>query len=141
MSLSTDMPLYQGTKQLRAKPMTKGEYNAYRGWQAPVNEDMAEPGFLVEYQDGGKSNDSRHAGYISWSPADVFEKTYRPADTFQDRVRLELAELQDKGDKLSAFLTSSAVHELPAEEQNLLGRQLVAMIEYRAILQARIAAF
>jgi hypothetical protein len=57
--------------------MTRGEYNAYRGWEVPANEDPADAGYLVEYEDGGKANDSRHAGYISWSPADVFERTYR----------------------------------------------------------------
>lgn len=44
----------------------------------PANEDPNAPGYLVEYQDGGKANDERHSGYISWSPADVFEKSYRP---------------------------------------------------------------
>ena len=142
MTIDTNaMPTYQGTKTLKAVPMTRGAYNAYRGWHAPVDEDMGEAGYLVEYTDGGKANDPRHAGYISWSPADVFEKTYRPAGTYQDRVRIELAELQDKGDKLAAFIGSNAIHKLPADEQQRLGRQLAVMIEYRAVLQERIAAF
>lgn len=70
--------LYEGTKRLYATPMTRGEYNAYRGWENPAGENPADSGYLVEYQDGGKANDSRHAGYISWSPADVFERTYKP---------------------------------------------------------------
>lgn len=68
---------YIGTKRIMAAPMTRGEYNAYRGWEIPANEEPADPGYLVEYRDGGKPNDSRHAGYISWSPADVFERSYR----------------------------------------------------------------
>lgn len=70
--------LYEGTKRLHATPMTRGEYNSYRGWENPAGENPADAGYLVEYQDGGKANDSRHAGYISWSPADVFERTYKP---------------------------------------------------------------
>lgn len=70
--------LYEGTKRLHATPMTRGEYNAYRGWENPAGENPFDAGYLVEYQDGGKANDSRHAGYISWSPADVFERTYKP---------------------------------------------------------------
>ena len=70
--------LYEGTKRLHAQPMTRGEYNAYRGWENPAGENPADGGYLVEYQDGGKANDSRHAGYISWSPVDVFERTYKP---------------------------------------------------------------
>jgi hypothetical protein len=141
MSLNTDMPLYQGTKQLRARPMTKGEYNAYRGWQPPANEDMAEPGFLVEYQDGGKSNDSRHTGYISWSPADVFEKTYRPAETFQDRVKLEASELEERIDKLTTFLSTDTFHALPKEEQDCLTAQQAAMLDYFGCLVERIESF
>lgn len=57
--------------------MTRGEYNDYRGWQYPEGEDQTVVGYLVEYEDGGKANDSRHAGYISWSPADVFERAYK----------------------------------------------------------------
>ena len=68
------MNKYLGTKEVLAKPMTRGEYNDYRGWQIPENEDPNEQGYLIEYQDGGKSKDSRHAGYISWSPADVFHR-------------------------------------------------------------------
>ncbi|AUX86911.1 DUF2829 domain-containing protein [Acinetobacter sp. ACNIH2] len=68
---------YVGTKSVLATTMTRGEYNDYRGWQIPENEDPTEQGYLVEYVDGGKPNDERHAGYISWSPKDVFEQSYK----------------------------------------------------------------
>lgn len=71
------MQKYIGTKTLQAKPMTLGEYNSYRGWDIPANEDPTAAGYFVEYDDGGKANHPHHAGYISWSPADVFEKAYR----------------------------------------------------------------
>ena len=68
---------YIGTKVIRALPMTRQEYNDYRGWQLPADEDGDDDGFLVDYFDGGRANDSRHAGYyISWSPKDVFERAY-----------------------------------------------------------------
>lgn len=69
---------YLGTKAVTARPMTRQEYNDYRGWQMPENENGDDPGLLVEYVDGGAANDPRHAGYISWSPRDVFERAYRP---------------------------------------------------------------
>ena len=71
------MKLYEGTKQLNAKPMTRGDYNKFRGWTIPDNEDPNECGYLVEYLDGGKANVDGYAGYVSWSPADVFERTYK----------------------------------------------------------------
>lgn len=58
--------------------MTRGEYNAYRGWTIPADENPADEGYLVEYQDGGKPNMPKHAGYVSWSPKDVFEAAYQP---------------------------------------------------------------
>ncbi len=75
------MQKYYGTKALQAKPMTRGDYNKYRGWGLPSNEDANERGYLVEYLDGGAANDDRHEGYISWSPADLFEKSYQPTDS------------------------------------------------------------
>lgn len=76
-AISSAVKTYVGTKVLEARPMTRAAYNDYRGWQLPANENGADEGYLVEYRDGGASNDSRHAGYISWSPKDVFERTYR----------------------------------------------------------------
>jgi hypothetical protein len=74
---STSMQSYFGSKRLKASPMSLSDYNRYRGWKQPAGETDAE-GYLVEYEDGGSSNHEKHAGYISWSPKDVFEKAYRP---------------------------------------------------------------
>lgn len=71
------MNTFIGTKVIMAKPMTRAAYNAYRGWELPANENGADEGYLVEYVDGGQANDSRHAGYISWSPTDVFKNAYK----------------------------------------------------------------
>jgi hypothetical protein len=68
---------YEGTKRLSATPMTRGEYNAYRGWKLPDGESPGDAGYLVEYEDGGKPNHANHKNYISWSPKDVFERSYR----------------------------------------------------------------
>ncbi|MFP3609197.1 DUF2829 domain-containing protein [Paraburkholderia sp. SIMBA_050] len=82
------MTRYVGTKAVMARAMTRGEYNAYRGWTIPANEDPNEPGYLVEYLDGGKPNIEGHQGYVSWSPADVFERSYQPgaAKSFGDAL-------------------------------------------------------
>lgn len=74
------MKTYLGFKTVLAKAMTRQAYNDYRGWELPADEDGSDDGFLVEYVDGGKANHSGHEGYISWSPADVFARAYRPAN-------------------------------------------------------------
>jgi hypothetical protein len=72
---------YIGTKILEnAIPMTKKEYNDYRKWEMPNDEDPKEPGYLVEYEENPNNppNHHNHIGYISWSPKEIFEKTYKP---------------------------------------------------------------
>lgn len=64
------MKKYIGTKIIEAKPMNRGEYNNYRGWKIPENENPADEGYLVKYQDD----------YISWSPKKQFEEAYRAFD-------------------------------------------------------------
>ena len=59
-----EMQTYIGTKVVKARPMTRGEYNKYRGWEMPSNEDGAEEGCLVEYTNGGLPNDDRHGLYL-----------------------------------------------------------------------------
>jgi hypothetical protein len=135
------MQQFTGTKTLLALAMTRGEYNAYRGWTPPEGEDQADRGYLVEYTDGGKANDSRHAGYISWSPADVFEKAYRPSGTHEQRVRSEHADRSAELEKLSAFIASPTFPGVPDENRALLIEQQGVMRAFVDVLARRIATF
>ena len=134
------MNKYLGTKEVLAKPMTRGEYNDYRGWQIPENEDPNEQGYLIEYQDGGKSKDSRHAGYISWSPADVFNRAYAPIDTWLDRVKLEQERVQKDLSALDKTLDVERKPDFITDEQWIfMTRQQFHMRQYNQILKDRIA--
>lgn len=73
------MQKFIGTKVILATPMNRRDYNRYRGWELPTNENGDDEGFLVEYTDGGKPNDDRHDGYISWSPSEQFYSAYQLA--------------------------------------------------------------
>jgi hypothetical protein len=66
------------TKLIKAEPMTRQAYNTFRGWEVPSDEIGTDEGFLIEYLDGGKPNIAGRDGYVSWSPKDVFERSYRP---------------------------------------------------------------
>lgn len=46
------MKQYIGTKIVKAEPMTRGDYNDYRGWQIPADEDPLDEGYLMEYENG-----------------------------------------------------------------------------------------
>lgn len=76
--MTKNMKPYIGVKRVNAHPMTRGEYNNFRGWKLPENENPDDAGYLIEYVNSevqpelvGKAN-----GYISWSPKDVFEEVY-----------------------------------------------------------------
>lgn len=68
-----------------AEPMTMVEAQKVLGREikpATVEED----GYLVEYKDG----------YKSWSPKSVFDESYKSAETFLDRMKLEFESEVDK---------------------------------------------
>ena len=73
------MKQYIGTKIIKAKAMTRGEYNTFRGKVNPVGENPADDGYLVEYSDG----------YISWSPKKAFDEAYRECDNMTFGLAIE----------------------------------------------------
>lgn len=64
--MTTATKTYEGVERVRARPMNRGEYIAFRGWQLPADENPADDGYLVECM----------GDFISWSPKDVFERAY-----------------------------------------------------------------
>lgn len=73
------MKQYIGVKMIHARPMTRGEYNEYRGWSIPADENPKDEGYLVCYPDG----------YESWSPKAVFEEAYRQTDNMNFGLAIE----------------------------------------------------
>lgn len=132
------MKNYIGTKNVKATPMTLGEYNKYRGWELPANEDPNKEVYLVEYEadPDSKPNHPDHAGYITMSPKRVFDKAYKPSDTFLDRLIIEKEELEVKIGKLDAALEKKLV---PSDAVENLEIQLKIMNDYLNILNNRIA--
>lgn len=82
------MKQYIGTKIIQAKPMNRGEYNKYRGWEIPADENPEDEGYLVKYKDG----------YESWYPKETFEEAYRESYGLTFGVALELLK---KGEKVA----------------------------------------
>jgi hypothetical protein len=122
------MKKYIGTKVIKAEPMTVTEAQKVLGREikpATVEED----GYLVEYKDG----------YKSWSPKSVFDETYKPAETFLDRLAVEQQELTEKVDKLRKFLSlEDAQMKVGSFQFVRMTEQLEAMEKYLNILTRRI---
>lgn len=70
-------------------------------------------GYLVEYEDG----------YQSWSPADVFEKAYKPSETRLDRLHIECDELRARSKELDVYL-NEGFEKVAAE----IGRSLTMLL-------------
>lgn len=82
------MKQYIGTKMIHACPMTRGEYNEYRGWIIPAGEKSEDEGYLTRYPDG----------YVSWSPKEIFEEAYRLTDGMNFGLAIEAAK---KGERIA----------------------------------------
>ena len=90
------LPMYIGTKIINAEPMTRQEYNVFRGWELPADENGDDEGYLVEYMDGGKPNTTTHAGYVSWSPKEQFDNAYRKTSGMTFGLAVEAMKLGKK---------------------------------------------
>lgn len=106
-----------------------------------ARENHCNPGYLVEYPDG----------YRSWSPKKAFEEAYRISETEEDRLKIELADLntrmKEATDKLfnpnhydALWARSKKLDTIQtyADERFILGKQLDAMREYAEKLWVRI---
>lgn len=130
---SYEMRTYIGTKTVRAKRMDAADAKQ-AGANVPgkyfeVGHDEYNPGaagYLVIY-DGG---------YRSWSPAKVFEESYNVAETHVDRMKNELADLNERIYK--AIRKTYTFGALPEEERWQLKKQLEAMQNYAEVLYDRI---
>lgn len=138
------MKHYIGTKLIKALPMTRKEYNDFRGWELPADENGDDAGYLVEYADGGQANTEKYAGYVSWSPTAVFEQAYEELPEHDEtkshvtRLAGERTQLVNKLNKLTAFQSADVFFGLSFKQQDLLRKQAVVMGDYLAILDSRL---
>ena len=58
------MKQYINTRLNKAKEMTRGKYNEFKGWTIPANENPDDKGYLIFWSDN----------YTQWQPKEEFEK-------------------------------------------------------------------
>lgn len=123
------MKTYIGTKTVSAQPMSAKEAleNGYKIGDHKENED----GYEVMYEDG----------YRSWSPEDVFNKSYRLSETYIDRLKIERDDLLNKLNKLHTYLSDNEDKEVygdDAQNKILMTMQKDIMKMYVSILNKRL---
>ena len=138
------MKEYVGTKIVKAEPMNLGDYNNYRGWTIPEDENPEREGYLVKYPDD----------YVSWSPKEVFEEAYVKTENnklaitakdmnskdFKDRFKAEYKQLMIRAEGLSKMLDKMKNRTLeftPKCSYEILNRQLEYMKDYKCVLEER----
>lgn len=61
------MKIYKSHKMVHGEPMNRGDYNKYKGWTIPEDENPLDEGYFVIY------NKDTDLHYESWSPKKQFE--------------------------------------------------------------------
>ena len=133
---------YIGTEIVKAEPMTLGDYNNYRDWTIPEDEDPEREGYLVEQPNG----------YVSWSPKEIFEEYYVETNKlaitakgmnskdFKDRFKAEYKQLVIRSQGLSNILEkikNGTLEFTPKCSYEILNRQLEYMKDYKGVLEER----
>lgn len=132
------MTAYISTYIVKAAPMTRGEYNKYRGWKLPSDESPDDAGYLVTHVEAGSE---------SWIAKELFEtNTYEvePLEEFlphQRRMLGERAHLKGTLRKLENAIKKPAFLTMPHADRQLLISQARAMTQYLNKLDKRIESF
>lgn len=132
----TTLKQYKGTKTVKAEPMN--EFDAIEKGFARANNvgDTWREGYHVQYTNPDGST------YDSWSPKDVFEKSYQIAEDFKDRLEIEFKELSERFNKLNQYICKNVfakiAEQIGPEQGALLLSQYHGMSLYFDALKARI---
>ena len=131
----TTLKQYIGTKTVKAEPMVKSAAVA-KGWARASEGNPDTPGYHVQYTNPDGST------YDSWSPKDVFEKSYQIAEDFKDRLEIEFKELRIRLLKLHKFIQDNGfaniAKKIGPEQGALLQSQYHGMSLYFDALKARL---
>jgi hypothetical protein len=128
------MEEYVGTKVITAKPMDREDYNTFRGWTIPDDENPSDPGYLVQYEDG----------YISWSPKDVFEQSYHKSGNLDFGAALKMLKLGFKVARkgwngLGMFAYMVPANAYPANTEAAKSHFGDSLVPYRAYFALKTA--
>ena len=138
--LALSMVAFAGASVVHAATMTRQEYNDYRGWQLPEDENGNDVGYILEDR-AGQKNTEQMDGFVQWLPKDEFLRKFASAETPQDRVRLEQRELNEKLDALENFLDKGQLKFIDDQQWALLQEQQKHMDAYNDVLVKRITLF
>ena len=123
---------YKTYERVRAVQMTRKEYNNLSGVGFLLkNENPVDVGYAIALGEGENI-------HITWLPIDVFEKTCKKCETFKDRMKIEIQELEERIEKAQAFYKrQDLVDVTDCEDRMLLAMQISHMYGYLGTLKLR----
>lgn len=116
------MTIYAAKHKVQAVAKTRQEYNDFRGWILPEDENGDDLGYMIQFED------SEH---YTWQPKEVFDSMYvkdnEDEKSLSERLEIEIDELVAKQTKLQDFIQSGDAFDL-----------LVTTVQRDLILQDKI---
>jgi hypothetical protein len=77
------MKKYVRVNIVDAEPMTRGEYNRFRGWTIPADENPNNEGYIIWYRKGKEDE------YVSWCPKKDFDEVSREVEGLSFGMAIE----------------------------------------------------
>lgn len=140
------MKNYITVKEIKATEMTRGQYNVYRGWKLPKEENPFDEGYLII---------DVNNNHKTWQPKKVFESTnivsenkselfetisLMCSENYNDRFKAEYLQLKTRYLRLMIMLykwDKGLLDFKPKVNKKVYETQLQSMIEYMTVLQMR----
>lgn len=122
---------YVASEIVKAILMTRKEYNDLRKCVVPADENPDDVGYVIVHTSSSNK-------YINWMPVEEFELIHKKADTFMDRMQIEIQDLETKLEKAqSAFDSADLYENTDCEDRMLLSMQITHMAAYLQALKLR----
>lgn len=103
--IKSSLRTYIGTKQIKAFPMSWGDYCKLRGFEIG-DKNPNTIGYIVEYPltEDSIPNVEGFDGYVSWSPVKAFEEAYMVAEHETHLIRIEIDRTRKEIERLEKIL-------------------------------------
>lgn len=103
--IKSSLRTYIGTKQIKAFPMSWGDYCKLRGFEIGDKHPNT-IGYIVEYPltEDSTPNVEGFDGYVSWSPVKAFEEAYMVAEHETHLIRIEMDRTRKEIERLEKIL-------------------------------------
>lgn len=136
--IKANLRTYIGTKQIKAFPMSWGDYCKLRGFE--VGEKHPNTiGYIVEYPitEDSTPNVEGFEGYVSWSPVKAFDEAYMVAENETHLIRIEIDRTRKEIERLEKILEEESKRfSLIDTKGQLIGIKIQILKSYLLTLKA-----